>query len=188
MPPGTGGGCIESGPFSTITLNMGPLDLPNTNNVNSSFEYNPRCLKRDLNPFFTQNYNTYTNVTETMLDNIYVEDFQSIFQGYGSTNKFGVHGGGHWATGGDMADFHASPADPLFFLHHGMVDNIFTIWQNLDPERRLTAISGTSTLGNSPPSAVMKLTDKIPFGFVAADQAFGDFMDTLGGSLCYKYA
>ncbi|KAK5138473.1 hypothetical protein LTR08_000059 [Meristemomyces frigidus] len=187
MPPGTGGGCVESGPFSNITLNLGPLDLPNTDNVNSSFEYNPRCLSRDLNAFFTLNYNTYTNVTTTMLDNIYIEDFQDIFQGYGSSNKFGVHGGGHWATGGDMADFHSSPADPLFFLHHGQVDRIYTIWQNLDIDRRQTAIKGTSTLGNSPPSAEMQLSDTIPFGFVAADQTFGDFMDTFGGPLCYKY-
>ena len=188
MPPGTGGGCVWSGPFKDITLNMGPLDLPNTNNVNSSFQYNPRCLKRDLNPFFSKNYNSYTNVTHTLLDYTTIGDFQNIFQGYGSdTNKFGIHGGGHWATGGDMADFHSSPTDPLFFLHHGMVDRLYTIWQNLDAANRQKAINGTSTLGNSPPSAQMKLTDKIPFGFVAADQAFGDFVDTLGGALCYKY-
>ncbi|KAH0209235.1 Di-copper centre-containing protein, partial [Aureobasidium melanogenum] len=47
MPPGTGGGCIESGPFSNITINLGPLDLPNTKNVDSDYEYNPRCLDRD---------------------------------------------------------------------------------------------------------------------------------------------
>lgn len=123
FPPGTGGGCVESGPFSSYTVNLGPLDLPNANNVNSSFEYNPHCLERDINPWFSQSCNTYTNLTTQMLDNIYIEDFQWAIQGYNSaTNKFGVHGGGHWQIGGSMMDFHSSPADPLFFLHHGMVD------------------------------------------------------------------
>ncbi|TKA73703.1 hypothetical protein B0A55_05475 [Friedmanniomyces simplex] len=187
-PPGTGGGCVYSGPFANVTVHLGPLDLPNTNNVNSSFQYNPRCLERDLNPWFTENYNTYTNLTTTLLDNIYITDFQAITQGYNSaTNKFGVHGGAHWGGGGSMSDFHSSPADPLFFIHHGMIDRFFTIWQNLDIYRRQNVISGTSTLGNSPPSAEMTLDDMLPFGFVAADVRFGDVMDTFGGPLCYRY-
>ena len=122
-PPGTGGGCLYSGPFTNYTVNLGPLDLPNANNVNSSFEYNPHCLQRDLNPWFSQNYNTWVNVTELILEQIYVENFQDLAQGFGSdTNKFGVHGGGHWQGGGSMADFHSSPSDPLFYLHHGMID------------------------------------------------------------------
>ncbi|GAB1737296.1 hypothetical protein NU219Hw_g1222t1 [Hortaea werneckii] len=187
-PPGTGGGCVQSGPFSDYTVNLGPLDLPNTDNVNSSFQYNPRCLVRDINPWFTQRYNTFSNVTETVLDNIYIEDFQDYMQGYkGSNNKFGVHGGGHWQTGGSMSDFHSSPADPIFFLHHGMIDKTWTIWQNLDITRRTDAISGTSTLGNSPPSAEMTLDDTLPFGFVREDQRFGDVMSTSKGPFCYRY-
>ncbi|TKA30059.1 hypothetical protein B0A50_02778 [Salinomyces thailandicus] len=187
-PPGTGGGCVESGPFVNYTVNLGPLDLPNTDNVNSSFQYNPRCLVRDLNPWFTTRYNTYTNLTETILDNIYIEDFQNYMQGYGSsTNKLGVHGGAHWASGGSMQDFHSSPADPLFFLHHGMIDYTWVIWQNLDNYRRIDAINGTSTLGNDPPSAEMTLDDIVPFGFVADDQRFGDLMDTTAGLFCYRY-
>ncbi|KAK3114000.1 hypothetical protein LTR53_008137 [Teratosphaeriaceae sp. CCFEE 6253] len=188
VPPGTGGGCVSSGPFKDITLNLGPLDIPNANNVNSSFEYNPRCLERDLNPWFTERYNTYTNITTTILDNIYVEDFQAISQGYGSdTNKFGLHGGGHWGSGGSVSDFHSSPADPLFFLHHGMMDRVWTIWQNLDFYYRQNAIRGTSTLGNSPPSAEMTLDMMLPFGLVADDVRFADVMDTFGGVLCYRY-
>lgn len=122
-PPGTGGGCVQSGPFKNYTVNLGPLDLPNSDNVDSSYEWNPRCLERDINPFFSQLYNTYQNVTELLLRSIYVEDFQDLAQGYNSaTNKFGVHGGGHWQTGGSMMDFHSSPSDPLFYLHHAQVD------------------------------------------------------------------
>ncbi|KAK5113698.1 hypothetical protein LTR62_003325 [Meristemomyces frigidus] len=191
-PPGTGGGCLLSGPFTNLTINLGPLDLPNTNNVNSSFEYNPHCLSRDLNPFFTQIYNTFNNLTHVLLDNTDIASFQANFQGYGGANPadhFGAHGGAHWATGGSMSDFHSSPADPLFFLHHAMVDRVYTLWQNLDFNARGMAISGTSTLGNSPPSAEMTLEDLMPFGFVAGDVRFGDVMDTLGGErgLCYRY-
>lgn len=189
-PPGTGGGCLQSGPFSDYVVNLGPLDLPNTNNVNSSFEHNPRCLERDLNPFFSTNYNTYKNLTELVLNQIYIEDFQWLAQGYNSnTNKFGVHGGGHWQVGGSMMDFHSSPSDPLFYLHHGMVDRIWTVWQNLDIFRRQTIIRGTATLGcyDGPECPEMTLEDKLPFGFVAADIIFGDVMDTFSGPFCYRY-
>ncbi|KAK4506143.1 hypothetical protein PRZ48_004108 [Zasmidium cellare] len=188
-PAGTGGGCVETGPFSKYTVNLGPLDLPNANNVNSSFEYNPRCLERDINPWFSKNYNTYDNLTSLILEEIYIEDFQWLMQGYNSdTNKFGVHGGGHWQIGGSMMDFHSSPADPLFYLHHAMVDNVWTIWQNLDIYRRQNIIRGTDTLGcSSPDCPEMQLTDKLPFGFVAEDPVFGDLMDTFAGPFCYRY-
>ncbi|EME86657.1 uncharacterized protein MYCFIDRAFT_210572 [Pseudocercospora fijiensis CIRAD86] len=188
-PPGTGGGCVQKGPFSKYVVNLGPLDLPNTSNVNSSFEHNPRCLERDINPWFSRRYNTYQNVTELVLNQIYVEDFQWLAQGYNSdTNKFGVHGGGHWQTGGSMMDFHSSPADPLFYLHHGMVDNVWTVWQNLDIYRRQNVISGTATLGcDVPDCPAMTLDDRLPFGFVAADPVFKDVMDTFSGPFCYRY-
>jgi tyrosinase len=189
FPPGTGGGCVKSGPFSNYTVNLGPLSLPSPYvNVNSSFQYNPRCLQRNLNPWFSQQFNTYQNLTHTILDYIYIETFQNYAQGYGTPdNKLGVHGGGHYMGGGSMMDFNSSPSDPLFFLHHGMVDYMWTIWQNLDITRRQYIINGTSTMGNSPPSAEMTLNDMIPFGFVAPDQKFGDLMDTFAGPFCYRY-
>jgi tyrosinase len=33
----------------------------------------------------------------------------------------------------------------------------------------------------------MTLEDSLPFGFVAPDQTFRDFMDTFAGPLCYRY-
>ncbi|EME47601.1 hypothetical protein DOTSEDRAFT_166790 [Dothistroma septosporum NZE10] len=190
FPPGTGGGCLKSGPFSKMVVNLGPLDLPNADNVASSFQYNPRCLQRDINPWFSKNYNTWTNLTEVVLKNANVEDFQWRLQGYNSdTDKFGVHGGGHYSIGGSMMDFHSSPAEPLFYLHHGMVDRIWTIWQNLDIGSRQNSIHGTGTLGCSVPDCpAMQLTDRLPFGFVrTADPVFKDMMDTFAGPLCYRY-
>lgn len=187
MPPGTGGGCLTSGPFLNYTVNLGPLDLPNAENVDSNYAYNPRCLDRDINPFFTQSYNTFTNLTDLVLENIYLENFQDVMQGYGEGNPFGIHGGGHWAVGGAMSDFHSSPSDPIFFLHHAMVDKIWTVWQNLDIYRRQNVIFGTSTLNNEPASAEMTLNDVIPFGFVTDDIVFSDLMDTFAEQYCYRY-
>lgn len=194
MPPGTGGGCLTHGPFMNYTVNLGPLSLASTPNVNSSFQYNPRCLARDLNPYFTSTYNTHDNATRLLLENPGIADFQAVAQGYqGAGNKFGVHGGAHWGVGtgvGSMADFNSSPADPIFYLHHAMVDFIWSNWQWLDYAARQNAISGTSTLGNNPASPEMTLDDLLPFGFVAPAVRFGDVMDHfggLGGALCYRY-
>lgn len=71
---GTGGGCAYSGPFTNMTVNLGPINLHNTTGlppvypVPSKFDYNPRCLKQDVNPF-ASNYAatldlilSYTNI------------------------------------------------------------------------------------------------------------------------------
>jgi len=41
VPGRTGGGCIQSGPFKDLIVNLGPLN---------SLAYNPRCLTRDSAP------------------------------------------------------------------------------------------------------------------------------------------
>merc|ERR1712003_168657 len=157
FPPGTGGGCVMSGPFSngTYETHLGPLDSPYGNNVANQFDYNPRCLVRDLSNFFSERYNTYTNVTELVLGQPEIGNFQSLMQGFLGDNKFGVHGGGHWIGGG--------------------------------PSQREDVIEGTSTLLNSPPTADMELSDVLSFGLVAEDKTFGDLMDTMSGPFCYRY-
>lgn len=191
LPLGTGGGCVTGGPFANYTVNMGPVAAPNLTALDYQFGYNPRCLSRDLSPGLTQQYLTWTNVTTLILENTLVEEFQGVMQAdstySAADNKFGVHGCGHYAVGSIMADFYASPADPIFFLHHAQVDRMWSIWENIDPYRRLTAIHGTSTMLNDPPSAEMSLTDIMPYGLVADDIAFSEMMDTFAGPLCYYY-
>lgn len=190
FPPGTGGGCTTSGPFSgEVFSNLGPLDSPYDDNVENSYDFNPRCLVRDLNVFFSSRYNTYTNVTQLLLGQTDVQYFQAEMQGFYGDNTLGIHGAGHWLGGGpsQMQDFHSSPNDPIFFLHHAQIDRVWAIWQALDVESRQNAIYGTSTLNNSPPSPEMSLTDSIAFGFAGQNEVFGDLMDTLGGKFCYRY-
>ena len=191
FPPGTGGGCVYSGPFSNTTFitNLGPIDSPYNNNVVGQYDFNPRCLVRDLNSWFSQRYNTYSNVADLAIGVDSVEYFQSLMQGYLGDNKLGVHGGGHWLGGGpsQLEDFHSSPNDPVFYIHHAMIDRIWTVWQYMDRENRQNAIYGTSTLNNSPASPDMTLADKLPFGLVTESPVFGDLMDTLAGPYCYRY-
>jgi tyrosinase len=191
FPPGTGGGCVHSGPFSntTYTTNLGPIDSPYNNNVANQYDYNPRCLIRDLNSWFSQRYNTYSNVADLAIGVDSVQYLQALMQGYLGDNKLGIHGGGHWLGGGpsQLEDFHSSPNDPIFYIHHAMVDRIWTVWQYMDRENRQNAIYGTSTLNNSPASADMTLKDELPFGLVTSSPVLGDLMDTLAGPYCYRY-
>lgn len=191
FPPGTGGGCVYSGPFSntTYTTNLGPIDSPYDNNVVGQYDYNPRCLVRDLNSWFSSRYNTYTNVADLAIGEDSVQYFQALMQGYLGDNKLGVHGGGHWLGGGpsQLEDFHSSPNDPVFYIHHAMIDRIWTVWQYMDRENRQNQIYGTSTLNNSPASADMTLEDSLPFGLVTQSPVLGDLMDTLAGPYCYRY-
>ncbi|KAM0694986.1 hypothetical protein Q7P36_005342 [Cladosporium allicinum] len=190
FPPGTGGGCVHSGPFSGVDFsNLGPLDSPYNDNVENDYDLNPRCLVRDLNVYFSSRYLTYNNVTQLLLGQTDIQYFQAEMQGFVGDNKLGVHGAGHWVGGGpsQMQDFHSSPNDPIFFLHHAMVDRTWAIWQALDSESRQNAIYGTETLNNSPPSREMELTDSLTFGFAGQNEIFGNLMDTMSGKFCYRY-
>lgn len=188
FPPGTGGGCVYSGPFSntTFTTNLGPIDSPYNNNVVNQFDANPRCLVRDLNSWFSQKYLVPEKLADLVIGEDSVQYFQGLMQGYVGDNKLGVHGGGHWVGGGpsQLEDFHSSPNDPVFYIHHAMIDRAWTVWQYMDRETRQNQIYGTDNLegGNT-----MTLQDSLPFGLVAPSPVLGDLMDTLAGPYCYRY-
>ena len=63
LPPGTGGGCVTSGPFRKYQVNMGPsyLSVPGGNIVGRSnpLDYNPRCMTRDLTTESLERYVTF---------------------------------------------------------------------------------------------------------------------------------
>lgn len=193
LPTGDGGGCVTSGPFKTYTQNLGPASLimpgGNVTALADPLTYNPRCLKRDLTSEILQMFNTYPLIVGTILNHSTIWDFQMGVQGVPGTGSIGVHGGGHYSMGGDPGrDVYVSPAEPAFWLHHGMIDRIYWIWQNLDLEKRRTAISGTGTFLNHPESANITLDTVLNLGYAARrTYPVKDLLGTTAGPFCYVY-
>ncbi|WYZ44568.1 hypothetical protein EsH8_VII_001004 [Colletotrichum jinshuiense] len=135
LEPGSGGGCIMSGPFSNMTVNM-----PVVETIETPSAADPRCLQRDLNKHVTSKHNTFRNTTRLLLDHDTLESFWGHLNGddrYIDPHELGIHAGGHWSLGGDSGNnFFISPADPAFFLHHSQIDRVYWIWQMMDWENR----------------------------------------------------
>jgi tyrosinase len=81
----------------------------------------------------------------------------------------------------------ASPGDPAFYLHHGMIDRVWTIWQALDPINRQYAISGTRTFLNVPPSDNVTLSDVMDWGVLGPAMTVEEAMSVSANGFCYIY-
>jgi tyrosinase len=195
LPTGSGGGCVKSGPFASTKVNLGPagLSLPGGGyEVNGDgLGYNPRCLKRDLSDVVIRQFSNASAIAYNILKPKEVYDFQMTIQGYPGSGNIGIHGGGHYAMGGDPGrDVNTSPGDPLFYTHHAMIDRVWWIWQLLDGKERTGAkgVSGTGTFLDSPPSANITLDTMIDLGYAAGPpMAVRDLMSTTDGPFCYAY-
>ncbi|OJD18660.1 hypothetical protein AJ78_01356 [Emergomyces pasteurianus Ep9510] len=197
FPAGTGGGCVMFGPFSDLTSNLGPVALPG-GDINNPLRYNPRCLMRDMSPYVGQHYTAFNWSTWTIEESKDIDGFQSRLAGAPGNhdqksfplNFFGVHGGGHVFLGGmtgQHSDFYSSPQEPAFFLHHGQIDRLWSIWQWLDFGERRDAIYGTLSLANIPPTRNGTLDDIIDVGPLAPPIPVRDVMSTIDGPFCYFY-
>ncbi|XDG04986.1 hypothetical protein ABKA04_004601 [Annulohypoxylon sp. FPYF3050] len=173
LPPGNGGGCVTSGPFKDMVVNLGPVSLPMNNGstiTGSGLDYNPRCLKRDISAGVNSAYANATSIVNLIQQNDDIADFQLVMQGVPGSGSIGVHGGGHYTIGGDLgADVFVSPGDPAFYLHHGMIDLVWWAWQSLDYANRRDAVSGTGTFLNNPPSPNTTLDDIVDLGYADLD-------------------
>ncbi|KAL0935952.1 tyrosinase central domain-containing protein [Colletotrichum truncatum] len=187
-PAGSGGGCVPNGHFSNYTVNLGPSREPG-----EPLRHNPRCLKRDLNTHICARWASLRNTTDTILQSPTIEAFQAMVQGddrYPPAASLGmaVHGGGHYAISGDPGgDFYWSPLEPGFYLHHGQIDRMYFVWQNLDWENR-QGIFGTGTMKNVPPSPDMTLDDVLDISPINLPRQLRELIDTLGGDpFCFVY-
>ncbi|KAK3935751.1 hypothetical protein QBC46DRAFT_421335 [Diplogelasinospora grovesii] len=184
---GTGGGCVKKGPFANYTVNIGPVEAADP------LKYNPRCLKRDLNGDICSKWASLRNATDPILNSKNIEVFQAVLQADGRVPEarslgLALHGGGHYTISGDPGgDFYFSPLEPGFYLHHGQLDRLHFIWQNLDWKNRQT-IAGTNTMYNQPPSANATLDDIQDMAPLGGNRTLRELMDTIGGTPhCYVY-
>ncbi|KAF7441872.1 tyrosinase central domain protein [Pyrenophora tritici-repentis] len=191
--PGSGGGCVTSGPFKDWTINMGPRgslmnEYLKPNPQADGMGYNPRCLRRDINRVAANATNDF-EVSSLIKGNKDIANFQDDCQGRFEQGLMGVHAAGHYQIGGDAgSDIYNSPADPTFFLHHGMIDRVWWTWQNFDIESRQYAIAGQTLLGGGGRNGT--LDDIISLGdYVGAPNiTVREAMNTLDGPFCYIYA
>lgn len=143
---------------------------------------NPRCLRRDINPYASA-HSPDAAITNLILNSNSIASFQDRMQSAGPELR--VHLAGHYTVGGDAgSDFFNSPRDPTFWFHHAMIDRVWWIRQNQDLEGRERALAGTVTFLNMPPSRNGTLGDGMGLGNVTN----GEAMSTVGGGHCYVYA
>jgi len=81
------------------------------------------CLKREFGARMDP-------VTSTDLLNR-IMSTSKTYNSFRTSLEGAPHGGVHVAIGGDMAHM-TSPNDPVFFLHHVMVDKVWSDWQKLN--------------------------------------------------------
>ncbi|CEL11601.1 hypothetical protein ASPCAL14702 [Aspergillus calidoustus] len=192
LPPGNGGGCVTSGPFTDFEVNLGPLfvtlQVPGVEAQNGTgLNYNPRCLRRDVNVEAAK-WTTTEHVVDLIKNYRDISSFQDRFQGDFPNGYLGVHSGGHYTISGDPAgDFFASPGDPVFYLHHAAIDRVFWTWQNLDPAERTFVVAGPTVLPGLGPSPNATLDDVQYFDVLAEDLTLRELLDTTAGPFCYVY-
>ncbi|OHF04166.1 hypothetical protein CORC01_00505 [Colletotrichum orchidophilum] len=193
LPAGLGGGFVKTGPFANMSVNLGPVSgLQGTvAGPDGGLGYNPRGLKRDVGPAMTSRYNNYTTVWQLLLKPN-ISEYRRLSEGVLYTAEIGPHGGGHYTMSGDPgADLFTSPGDPGFWVHHGMMDRMWALWQAIDPATRYTELSGGEyghlTWANNPASEKAQLTDMLDFGYSGPSIKIADVMDTLSGPFCYFY-
>ncbi|KAH6718536.1 hypothetical protein BKA61DRAFT_642019 [Leptodontidium sp. MPI-SDFR-AT-0119] len=178
VPSGKGGGCMKSGPFknqSQRLLRVQPA-LSQT-----------RCLKRDISPYASSTWTTTPQIL-TLITTRGVKAFQDNINGDFAAGNLGIHSAGHYTIGGDPgSDFYQSPGDPVFYLHHAMVDRTYWIHQNPNLPGSLTDLDGTLTVFNNPPSRDTTLDDLLGMGPLAPELKIRDAMSSLGGPFCYIY-
>ncbi|KAI4616681.1 hypothetical protein J4E80_005956 [Alternaria sp. BMP 0032] len=192
IPSGKGGGCVKSGPFKNTVANIGPIspgmqgfpDLGIDPN-----DYNPHCLRRDISPYIPKKWFTTANLLNVTIGRASQthRDFWVEIQGRYPDGFLGLHTSGHYTMGGDGTDLYSSVNDPVFWLHHAMLDRIYWIWQTLHP-REANEVTGTLTLSNKPPTRNATIDEPLVLGVNGKTVKIRDVLNTLGGSpLCYIY-
>ncbi|KAK0626913.1 hypothetical protein B0T14DRAFT_534966 [Immersiella caudata] len=174
LPAGLGSGPVTTGPFANMTVNLGPV---------SGLDITlPGCrLHRDLGAAMNARYANHTAIL-TLLTQPNVDNYCHVSEGAPYTPEIGPHGGIHYTIGGDPGgDLFTFPGDPAFWVHHGNIDRMWTIWQ------ALRGPYAYATWANEPPSALASLCDVIDMGYAGDSTTIGEVMSITGGEFCCFY-
>jgi tyrosinase len=185
---GSGGGCVTTGPFANHTVTFGPFDfsLVFTGLPSNWSSPTPHCMTRDLNNWSLATFCNRTSVAG-LLSAPTIGHFQDMLNSQKLGTDRGIHGGGHLAVGGTMFDFFASPQDPAFFLHHGQIDRLWSMWQAADPVVRRFQFEGTSTIFNAESTPQVSNSTVLTFGILGPDRLLEEMQDPMAGPYCYVY-
>lgn len=104
-----------------MTVNLGPRvpAVPNVpaNPQANGLGYNPRCLRRDVNPYSAAvTADNYTSSLITGNKDLY--SFQLNMLGRFELGQWGVHTGGHFTVGGDPAGVSGVISLPQSVVHN----------------------------------------------------------------------
>lgn len=179
-----------------MVVHLGPVSpsvdpAPPANPRSDGYGDNPRCLRRDISNQLSSKYSRTQDIVSLITNSKTIASFQDTMQGVGGFGvgaSMGVHSAGHFTIAGDPGgDFYTSPNDPAFWLHHGMIDRTWTIWQSQDLGARTQVIAGgTSMMGFG--SRQQSLDDLVDLG-VVADKVYKirDLVSVVDGPFCYVY-
>ncbi|KAK0730293.1 hypothetical protein B0H67DRAFT_503586 [Lasiosphaeris hirsuta] len=198
-PAGNGGGCIETGPFKNITVHLGPVSpaidpAPPRNPRTDGYGDNPRCLRRDISNNLSSKYSRTQDIVALITNSKNIGTFQDTMQAVTPGGGMGVHNAGHYTIAGDPGgDFYTSPNDPAFWVHHGMIDRTWYIWQTQDFAARQQVIAGGTSMNGGfgfggGGSKMQSLEDPVDLGVVGNKVwKIKDLVSTVDGPFCYVY-
>ncbi|KAK8104815.1 uncharacterized protein PG998_011848 [Apiospora kogelbergensis] len=194
IEPGQGGGCVKTGPYAGVMANL-TATVPQWPGVTAKapFSYDPRCIRHDISVPLARTWSGDEHIVDLLRNPLYQTDigaFQDRLQytGNATVGWYGLHQFGHFLLNGDPSgDFFNSPNEPLFWLHHSMVDRVWWTWQNQKPVERAFQVAGTRTMNNKPPSDNVTIEDTFDMGFNGGEVIMKDLVSTVAGPYCYIY-
>lgn len=117
LTPGIGGGCVETGPYAGMILNISasattfgcPTGAGCGIDLGVFLGYEPRCLRRDVSNQYGRQYAADNNTVSILTDSEYsasISTFQERFQytGTDTVGYFGLHSYGHLSVNSDPSD------------------------------------------------------------------------------------
>ncbi|KAI9352035.1 hypothetical protein BDR26DRAFT_1003084 [Obelidium mucronatum] len=166
--------CVLDGPFAKSVYTVFPgLNRP---------EGNPTCLRR------CARINNALTDAVVITASLALASNYSSFQGDDTSN---YHAAGHTTIGGpcgDLSNPMFSPNDPIFYLHHGLVDKVWWRWQKTCPSFQFSY----DGFLRGPDDPIANGIDAQAHSTLSMDSwpwwTVADMLNTEGDTLCYTYS